>query len=240
VAQACVQGVASLVASHQALGENVSLIDMHSTLSASTDMNDQLHTNTAGYDKMAQVWFNGINAVVPEPSTFVLFAALGVKGGAVTSRSRELPATARHYRIGSGATSPPRIFRLTTFEKRKLRKVTVEKDLRTSRPTLWAGVYSNFSEFLGILNRRAFGVRFLDSFLMVETGRTSNFLSLYARLQRQLYVPRPTGRAMATTCSRGARGPRRGSPPTCPLPGCRRRAARLIPKRASACERGER
>lgn len=89
VAQAYNQSVASLVASHDALGENVSLVNMHSALNPSTDMYDQLHPNNAGYDKMAQVWFNGITTVVPEPSTFVMFAtfvAVGICGLIVAKR----------------------------------------------------------------------------------------------------------------------------------------------------------
>jgi hypothetical protein len=48
-----------VVAIHQALGENVSLVDMHSAISLS-DMVDKLHPNDSGSSKMAQVWFHAI------------------------------------------------------------------------------------------------------------------------------------------------------------------------------------
>jgi lysophospholipase L1-like esterase len=66
--------VASVVASHRAAGENVSLVDMHSALSRYTDLSDVVHPNVAGYNKIADVWFQGIKAV-PEPSSVVLLLA---------------------------------------------------------------------------------------------------------------------------------------------------------------------
>ncbi len=73
------QGVAAVVAAHKALGENVMLVDMHSPLT-DADMNDNLHPNNSGYDKMAQVWFDAILAAtteseVPEPLTLALVGA---------------------------------------------------------------------------------------------------------------------------------------------------------------------
>ena len=88
VAQAYNQSVATLVANHQALGENVSLVDMHSALNASTDMYDQLHPNDNGYNKMAQVWFNGISAVVPEPSSIVLLMTCALIGMYTVARAK--------------------------------------------------------------------------------------------------------------------------------------------------------
>jgi lysophospholipase L1-like esterase len=65
-------GIANVVFKHRnLLGENVSLVDMHSALTFS-DFADTLHPNTSGYNKTAGVWFSGIAAVVPEPSTIAL------------------------------------------------------------------------------------------------------------------------------------------------------------------------
>jgi lysophospholipase L1-like esterase len=80
LAKAYNASIVSLVAAHQSLGENVSLVDMHSALNNPADMNDNLHPNSSGYNKMAQVWFNGIIAVVPEPSSIVLLIAFGLLG----------------------------------------------------------------------------------------------------------------------------------------------------------------
>jgi lysophospholipase L1-like esterase len=88
VAQAYNQSIATLVASHQALGENVSLVDMHSALNASTDMNDQLHPNDKGYNKMAAVWLNGITAVVPEPSSIMLLTVFSSLALCLLARSK--------------------------------------------------------------------------------------------------------------------------------------------------------
>ncbi len=67
--QAFNDSLAGLVAQYQ----NVSLVDMYSALNPSTDVaSDGLHPNDSGYNKMAQVWLNGIEVAVPEPSTFIL------------------------------------------------------------------------------------------------------------------------------------------------------------------------
>lgn len=65
-------GVADVVLNHQTLGENVSLVDMYFALNPTTDLADGLHPNDAGYAKMANVWFQGIKVVTPEPSTMIL------------------------------------------------------------------------------------------------------------------------------------------------------------------------
>lgn len=70
-------GIASVVAKHRdVLGEKVSMVDMHSALTASgVDFADSLHPNATGYNKMAAVWLDGISAVVPEPATVSLLVA---------------------------------------------------------------------------------------------------------------------------------------------------------------------
>ena len=71
--------VPGVVASHK--GEPVTLVDMHSALNPDTDLYDSVHPNAAGYGKMANVWFDGVEAVLPtsmpEPGTLVLLATGG-------------------------------------------------------------------------------------------------------------------------------------------------------------------
>jgi hypothetical protein len=71
-AQAYNNGVAKVVADHIEWHENVSLVDMHTALSRATDLSDLVHPNAAGYDKIADVWQQGVAAVVPEPSSIAL------------------------------------------------------------------------------------------------------------------------------------------------------------------------
>jgi len=63
-----------IIANHQALGENVSLIDLYTPLNPATDFADgYLHPNAMGYEKIATAFYNGIVAV-PEPSVPGLIA----------------------------------------------------------------------------------------------------------------------------------------------------------------------
>jgi len=61
-----------IVQQHIDLGENLSLVDMYSPLTLA-DLADGVHPTQTGYDKMAEVWYDGIMAVLPEPGTIVLF-----------------------------------------------------------------------------------------------------------------------------------------------------------------------
>ena len=66
--------VAGVVGQHQALGENVTMVDMHTPLlPTATYMGDNLHPNQTGYNKMADVRLTGIQAV-PEPGSLALAA----------------------------------------------------------------------------------------------------------------------------------------------------------------------
>ena len=63
-----------IIANHQALGENVSLIDLYTPLNPATDFADAyLHPNATGYEKIATAFYNGIVAV-PEPSMIGMMA----------------------------------------------------------------------------------------------------------------------------------------------------------------------
>jgi hypothetical protein len=55
--------VPGIVAAHQARGENVSYVDMFDALDPNTDFADYVHPGPSGYQKMAQVWYDGIVAV---------------------------------------------------------------------------------------------------------------------------------------------------------------------------------
>jgi lysophospholipase L1-like esterase len=52
--------LASMVQAKKNSGLPVELVDMHSALTTS-DLQDQVHPNLTGYNKMADVWFNAIN-----------------------------------------------------------------------------------------------------------------------------------------------------------------------------------
>jgi lysophospholipase L1-like esterase len=55
--------VASKVAAHAALGQRVTYLDMRSAIAAS-DLADGTHPNAGGYNKMADVWFSAIQALM--------------------------------------------------------------------------------------------------------------------------------------------------------------------------------
>ena len=76
--------MAGIVATRQANGEHITLVDMYSGLTQS-DLSDGLHPNAGGYDKMADIWADSIVSV-PEPSSISLIALFG--GGIYLARSR--------------------------------------------------------------------------------------------------------------------------------------------------------
>ena len=111
-------GVAAVVANHRALGENVSLVDMYSALNPSTDFSDGEHPNQSGYNKMANVWFQGINAVTaPEPDALVMLCTAGAAACAACAgagASIVAGGTSAETRYtGSGVSSPRYLTHLT-------------------------------------------------------------------------------------------------------------------------------
>lgn len=56
-------GIVSIVAKHQAMGQNIALVDMHARLTLA-DLADGLHPSAEGYVKMGNAW---ANAIVPPP-----------------------------------------------------------------------------------------------------------------------------------------------------------------------------
>ena len=56
------------VASRAAAGDRISLADLYSVVHTVDTMNDERHPNEAGYRAMAEVWFDAITAVFPDPA----------------------------------------------------------------------------------------------------------------------------------------------------------------------------
>lgn len=85
----------TLVPHYQSLGKNVTMVDQYvnfltnpdylGTIDQTLFSNGINHPDRDGYDRMAQTWFNGIQAVVPEPTSLVL---LGLGGLALLRRRR--------------------------------------------------------------------------------------------------------------------------------------------------------
>jgi len=63
------QDVNNMAQSRIAAGDNIIIVDMESALNYSTDMPDNLHPNDTGYAKMADVWFNALNSILPPSIT---------------------------------------------------------------------------------------------------------------------------------------------------------------------------
>ena len=111
--------VPGIVAAHQARGEKVSFVDMFDALDPNTDFADYVHPGPSGYQKMAQVWYDGIVAaagaggaagaapLTPEPGALGMMAALGAS--ALLSRRRPKPLRVRASNvetIPAEATTP--------------------------------------------------------------------------------------------------------------------------------------
>jgi len=72
-------GIVSIVASHRAMGQNITFVDIHAGLTLA-DLGDGLHPSAAGYVKMGNIW---ADAVVAAPPKFA-GPAISVSGGMVT------------------------------------------------------------------------------------------------------------------------------------------------------------
>jgi lysophospholipase L1-like esterase len=81
------QQLVPIVNGHVADGWNVTLVDMYNALDSSDFGGDGVHPLQSGYNKMADVWFEGIQAVLtPEPASLTLLA---IGGLAVLRRRRK-------------------------------------------------------------------------------------------------------------------------------------------------------
>ena len=58
----------SMANSRIANGDNLSIVDMENALLYPEDLPDSVHPNSDGYQKMAQVWFDGIIDILPKLS----------------------------------------------------------------------------------------------------------------------------------------------------------------------------
>lgn len=86
----------TLVPAQQSLGRNVSVVNQYSNFLTDPDDLESIdttlfgngfnHPDNDGYDLMAQTWFEGIEAVVPEPSSMLL---LGLGGVTLLQRKRD-------------------------------------------------------------------------------------------------------------------------------------------------------
>jgi lysophospholipase L1-like esterase len=86
--------IPQIIANHQALGENVTMVDLYTPLDPATDFADGFeHPNGSGYQKIATAWYNGIAAIGavpnPEPSTLSL---LGIPLLMLRRRHRQQPS----------------------------------------------------------------------------------------------------------------------------------------------------
>ncbi len=75
--------IPGIVAAHDALGQDVTFVDMYSALALTDLGSDGLHPTAAGYAKIGDVWAAAL--AVPEPSTVLL---LGVGIAALVARRR--------------------------------------------------------------------------------------------------------------------------------------------------------
>lgn len=78
--------IPGIVAAHDALGQNVSFVDMYAALTLADLGSDGLHPTAAGYAKIGDTWAAAILAV-PEPSTYALMlGGIVLVGGAARRR----------------------------------------------------------------------------------------------------------------------------------------------------------
>jgi lysophospholipase L1-like esterase len=61
--------VAALVQQRISDGDNLIAVDMQNALVYPDDLRDGVHPNDVGYQKMANVWFNALGPLLPEPDT---------------------------------------------------------------------------------------------------------------------------------------------------------------------------
>ncbi len=81
--------IPGIVAEHDALGQNVSFVDMYSALTLSDLGSDGLHPNATGYAKIGDTWASAVlAAAVPEPSSYALMLLGGVPLLCFVSRRR--------------------------------------------------------------------------------------------------------------------------------------------------------
>lgn len=75
------EALPGIIAKHQAFGENVSMVDLYDALPASNLYADGLHPNQTGYNRMADVWFEGIQTATQAPEPGAAILSLGAASG---------------------------------------------------------------------------------------------------------------------------------------------------------------
>ena len=67
------RSIPTIVEAHRARGEQVYFVDVNSAFTFA-DIADGLHPTLQGYDKLGDVWYRAILAVVPEPNSLAMLA----------------------------------------------------------------------------------------------------------------------------------------------------------------------
>ncbi|MGD9221727.1 MAG: hypothetical protein PVH22_00690, partial [Desulfobacteraceae bacterium] len=58
--------IQSLADARSAAGDKLIVVDMESALNYPGDLDDSVHPNASGYEKMAVVWYNALDNFLPE------------------------------------------------------------------------------------------------------------------------------------------------------------------------------
>jgi len=61
-------------------GDNITIVDMQNALSYPGDMDDNVHPNMTGYNKMADVWYSALEQILPDPCPDADFTASPTNG----------------------------------------------------------------------------------------------------------------------------------------------------------------
>lgn len=95
-------GIASIVATRRALGQNIEFVDMHAGLTMA-DLSDGLHPNAGGYVKMANIWADAIEASPPAFTT----NAISVTNGMVAMEATGAIGTSYSLWSSTNLTNQP-------------------------------------------------------------------------------------------------------------------------------------
>jgi lysophospholipase L1-like esterase len=142
--QAYNAAIPGIVAAKAARGMAVSFVDMHSALSASSDLADGVHPNAEGYAKMASVWIAALQPVLAAPPQSQLApvdpAPAPVTTPATTPASQAAPVPPVTEPLAEG-----RRLRLVRISSARLRsdrrgRVRVRISCRKGGPSVCSGI----------------------------------------------------------------------------------------------------
>jgi lysophospholipase L1-like esterase len=91
--QAFNAAIPGIAASHRALGHDVVYVPMHDALDIGTDLNDGLHPNAQGYQRMASAWDAALHTAASTHAVDVTGAGGGPGGGSAYSVGWEFSVT---------------------------------------------------------------------------------------------------------------------------------------------------